>query len=451
MKNRRYISIIALLLTAIVLQSCDSTLTIDPPKTFYKYLGADGNQRGIDITIDDENSIYVLGSTESSSDKTQIYVVKTDGNGIVQWETTFGDAGDEIPKDIELLRGGTSLVVVADRTDNASGSEDFVMYMISALDGSLVQAPVIGGSTTNPDHINSITQTLDGGFIVATYREVVDPDLGTPYKAGYVYRYSSDFLLMPFQELVEQLKSSGDEENYDMVPVKVFQYDDDTYYQFGYTNTRHDTPATPDTPGVNDVIKDYNIYAIANNSGGDAVAWVVLNGPSDNSDERLTSALPAPASSGSGFVLSGYTSDPGSNEQELIILHTVEDLTSVTDQPAQALQRPLKIVSQGLSTVSGAPASVYPTRSPGFLVLGEQNINGEGNLYLTRLANNLDPVWTDPQTFRSIGGEGNDAAGTVMETSDGFILVCGTMTLGELNGQTKIVLIKLDPQGMFTD
>ncbi|MEJ0033768.1 MAG: hypothetical protein WDO15_27050 [Bacteroidota bacterium] len=50
---------------------------------------------------------------------------------------------------------------------------------------------------------------------------------------------------------------------------------------------------------------------------------------------------------------------------------------------------------------------------------------------------------------RTFGGVGDDSSGAVVEIADGRILVVGTMVLGDVKGQRKIVLMNLDSEGQF--
>src|ERR1041385_7044144 len=163
MRSSRVI-ILLLSAVAILFQSCDSTLSVDKPKDFYKYIGQDGDQTGVDLVTDSDGNIYILGSSRIASDSLgqQLYVVRTNSVGEVAWAKTFGDNADETPKDIEMLSDGT-LVLLADRSDG-----DFVIYIIDKNSGDELKPPAIKGTPGVIDHTNSITQTTDG-FVVAGY------------------------------------------------------------------------------------------------------------------------------------------------------------------------------------------------------------------------------------------------------------------------------------------
>ena len=57
-------------------------------------------------------------------------------------------------------------------------------------------------------------------------------------------------------------------------------------------------------------------------------------------------------------------------------------------------------------------------------------------------------VWASPVIF---GGQGDDFAGAVRELPDGKIVVFGTMSIGQPNGEDKMVLIKVNKDGQFAD
>jgi hypothetical protein len=134
------------------------------------------------------------------------------------------------------------------------------------------------------------------------------------------------------------------------------------------------------------------------------------------------------------------------------MVHIMEDITALVPSiPSSYIQGTPKVVTSELSAVSDTPASMYPSRSSGFLILAEENTVGDGNIYLKKVDNDFNDAWSDPHTFHVFGGVGDDRAGAVTETADGKILVCGTMILGEVNGQSKILLMKLSPEGMFNE
>jgi hypothetical protein len=432
---RGRLPIILVFAAAMVYQSCDSTLNIDKPKDFYKYIGNDGDQTGVDVVLDKDGNAYILGTSRTASDSLgqQLYVVMSNPGGQVVWSKTYGDKGDEVPKDIELLTDG-SLMILGDRSDG-----DFVLYRLAKESGKQVGPTVINGSEDLdpanpdlPDHGNSITQTLDG-FIVAGYT-----DNGL-YKTALVWRYDANMVKFPssWSYKMSLLESTN---GYDVVPIKVIQKDANTFFTFGYTNT----PGSDGNP-------DHDYFIAITSEVNDARNNLLLiAGPDPSSNERLTSIKEAPVQSGGGFILAGYTSAPNSSFEDLYVAHVVQDPTfALASNQASFLVRDPKLVTTNLVNQSGSVASIYPSVSSGFYILANEGVLGDNNLYLTKLNNDLSNAWGNDNPSRTLGGVGDDSGGAVAETNDGRILVVGTMVLGDLKGQRKVVLMNLNSDGMF--
>jgi hypothetical protein len=433
MKSRLPLILLVIIVT-MVYQSCDNSLSVDKPKDFYKYIGMDGNQTGVDLVTDTDGNAYVLGSSTIASEGAlgqQIYVVMADPKGDVVWSKTYGDDGDEVPKDIEMLTDGT-LVVLADRSDG-----DYAVYHLDRTSGAQLTPVVISGlekvlqlkpDTTTEDHANSITQTSDG-FIVAAYTN------NGSYNTALIARYYADMTSYPtsWDYQLSQFKGA---DGYDFIPVKVFQVDATNFITFGYTNSTFGGGAP----------SNYNFFILPTsdlNSAKNTFFFVDAD-PVSHPNERLTSVRQAPIQSGGGYILTGYTSSNGSS-QDIFVAKVVQDLGSASQATFLGKTR---TISSNLSNLSGASASVYASALSGFYVLGNQGVAGDNNLYLTKLDTDLSDAWGDGPA-RTFGGVGDDAGGAVAETADGRVLVVGTIVLGDLKGQRKLVLMNLNSEGFF--
>lgn len=427
---RSKLATILILVIAIVWQSCDMRSNIDPPQRFYKYIGKDGDQFGKDLTTDSEDNLYILGNTSSSQEGTQLYVVKTNSRGEVLWEQTLGDAGEEDAKDIELMAGG-QLLILANRTNVNTGEKGYAVYRLSSADGSETASKIIDGEAGFPVYANTITETLDG-FVVAAYT-----DHG-PYKSATVARYDKNFVRFTASNWDPKLKQLSGSTGYDVIPFKVFQIDPTTFYGFYYSNSI----------SGGDAIADYNFVVVVSTENNFPYRNFYLPGPDPNSNEFLTSVKAVPVKSGSGYIMTGYTSTAGGT-QDVYAVRVVQSMrNTVSNDPTEVLQGSPKVITSGLSASSNWPATVFPSQGEGFLVLANENTQGNDNMFLKKVDNLLADAWADPVSH-SFGGVGNDTPGAVIETSTGRIVICGTMVLGEVNGQKKVVLMNLNRNGMF--
>ena len=123
---------------------------------------------------------YILGGHSSSyisGDKTagcigmdDYWIIKTDGFGNIQWQKTIGGNSDDHLVSIEqtadggYIIGGTSASNISgNKSENCIGSSDYWIVKIDSF-GTIQWQNTIGGSGI--EYLNSIQQTMDGGYIL---------------------------------------------------------------------------------------------------------------------------------------------------------------------------------------------------------------------------------------------------------------------------------------------
>ncbi len=198
------------------------------------------------------------------------------------WYKEYGDAGDETPKDIEMVDDG-SLVLLADRSDG-----DIVVYRVSSENGSDVKPYFVTG-TNSQEHANTITPSLDG-FIITGYADSTLVATGAKFKTAFVFRYDKEMVqILSWDYRLSLYSGNG---GYDFVPIKVFQKDANTFFTFGYTNSPLDGTS------------DYDYFVLPTSSDNTTKnGLLIIPGPESTSDERLTSVMQAPIQSGGGLSL----------------------------------------------------------------------------------------------------------------------------------------------------
>ncbi len=128
---------------------------------------------------------YILGgysSSDISGDKTEnsigwddYWIIKLDGTGNIVWQNTIGGYNEDVLSDIHQISDGGYIIggfsnsdSGADKSENTIGDEDDEDdYWIVKLDsfGEIEWDNTIGGIYN--DHLNSIQQTTDDGYILA--------------------------------------------------------------------------------------------------------------------------------------------------------------------------------------------------------------------------------------------------------------------------------------------
>ncbi len=124
---------------------------------------------------------YIAGGYSSSGisgDKTQdtrgssdYWIVKTDSNGVKQWDARYGgNSIDQLTclqqtRDGGYILGGTSFSDSGgDKTQASQGNSDYWVVKINA-NGVKQWDATFGG--TGPDELHAIEQTIDGGYILS--------------------------------------------------------------------------------------------------------------------------------------------------------------------------------------------------------------------------------------------------------------------------------------------
>jgi hypothetical protein len=92
-----------------------------------------------------------------------ILLIKTDANGDVQWAKTYGGTGSDIASSVQQTSDGG--YIVAGHT-NSFGAGYYDIFLIKTdASGNVQWAKTYGG--TYSDYASSVQQTSDGGYIVA--------------------------------------------------------------------------------------------------------------------------------------------------------------------------------------------------------------------------------------------------------------------------------------------
>jgi hypothetical protein len=126
------------------------------------------------------DSGYILGGhsySGISGDKTEFclghgdyWLVKTNADGLIQWQNTIMGGGSDVLLSViqtddggYILGGYSNSYYSGDKTENCLGRDDFWLVKTDSLGNILWQNTIGGGDY---DRTFSVQQTLDGGYIV---------------------------------------------------------------------------------------------------------------------------------------------------------------------------------------------------------------------------------------------------------------------------------------------
>ncbi|HEU5012968.1 MAG TPA: Calx-beta domain-containing protein [Roseiflexaceae bacterium] len=124
-------------------------LTIDPVMSYTTYLGGAGFDTAYDVVVDSNNNVYVVGSTDSApfpggsgpmQGGSDVFVVKLDAAGAVQYTTILGGTAADEGRSIAVDAGGNAYVTgytysasfSGTATTNVGSADVFVTKLDSA-------------------------------------------------------------------------------------------------------------------------------------------------------------------------------------------------------------------------------------------------------------------------------------------------------------------------------
>lgn len=150
-----------------------------------KAIGGSGWEDALEVKQTADNGYIIVGATSSLGNGTDVYVVKTDANGVLEWERNYGGDFRDEAKHVEILSGGGYVVcgfkdAASDMNGNAINGDAYLLRLNA--NGDTLWTKTFGGANT--EQVNVVRQTSDGGFITAGETE----SFGESGKNGYLIR-----------------------------------------------------------------------------------------------------------------------------------------------------------------------------------------------------------------------------------------------------------------------
>ncbi len=161
-----------------------------------KTLGGSGNDTAYHIKQTRDGGYIIAGQTALKDDATNYpyppltdcWVVKLDAVGNISWQKTFGGNGSDLARDI-VQTTDDGYIIAGTTTSNdgvVSGNHGATDYWVVKLDptGNITWQKCLGGSSY--DNAKTIRQTSDGGYIVGGETYSNDGDVSGNH-GGYDY------------------------------------------------------------------------------------------------------------------------------------------------------------------------------------------------------------------------------------------------------------------------
>ncbi|KQS94294.1 T9SS type A sorting domain-containing protein [Chryseobacterium sp. Leaf394] len=401
---------------------CFAAKSQAPNIQWKKAFGGSLNDVAYSVAQTSDGGYIIAGTTNStqgnitvSHGNDDLWIVKTDGSGNLQWQKSFGGTGSEQARSVITTADGGYIVAGFTSSNNGhvtynQGSNDYWVIKLDST-GNLQWQKTYGGGGN--DMANSICQTSDGGYIIAGFSNSSSGDITNPKGNNDYWIVKTDAL----GNLVWQKSLGGD--NHDKA-TEIKQTKDGGYIVAGDSTSSIGDPSTP-TFGFSD-------FWIVKISTTGNIIWEKRYGGSQN--DFAHSVKPT---TDDGFIVAGYT-------------FSVNGHISGSIGPSDAWL--LKLDQSGNlqweKSLGGqtydAARSVIQTSDGGYLIAGDSastngipsGNNGTIDFYVVKLSSTGNVMW-----HKCLGGDNTDFGMQIIQTSDGGAVIVGetnTFNNGQVTG-----------------
>ena len=360
---------------------------------FQRTYGGNDYDEGRSVKQTWDGGYIIAGSTSSfGAGATDVFLIKVDSLGNLQWQKTFG--GNNIEKGYSLDITSDSGYVICGYT-NSFGSGGYDVYLIRTNQyGDTLWTKTYGG--TDWDFGYSVKQTSDGGFVIA----------GGTYSFG---NGDEDVYIVKTNSVGDTLWTKAYGGNNTEVANDIQLTLDNSFIVCGNT--------TSFGSGLSDV------YLLKINTSGSLIWTRVYGGINEEEANSVQQT------SDGGYIVAGFTntfSTPGYESFYLIKTDGNGDSLWTKIEQATDDKRATSVVERyyggyaltGVTTGQGEPDALF------WLTYASGDWFGSG----------------------SAGGIGNDIGYAIQQTSDhGFIIVGSTLSFGQ--GVPNVYLVKNDSTG----
>jgi hypothetical protein len=372
----------------------DAIPTTSPSPHFCKAIGGEKDDWGFSLIQTSDSGYAIAGPTTSfGAGILDVYFVRLDAHGNLQWTTTIGGPHRE---------EGTSLIQTSDggyaitgaTTSFGAGEADVYVVKLDA-NGNLQWTKTIGGESD--DRGNSLIQTSDGGYVIAGYTK----SFGAGDYDVYVVKLDANGNL----QWTKTIGGKSDEKGSSLIQTSDGGYAiASSTSSFGAGN--------------------YDVYVVKLDVNGNLQWAKTIGGPKEDWGESLIQT------SDGGYAIAGTTASFGAGEADVYVV-----------------KLDAKGNLQWTKTIGGpkikAGSSLIQTSDGGYAIAGYTKSFGAGgrDVYVVKLDANGNLQWT-----KTIGGPASEAGSSLIQTSDGGYAIAGyTESFGA--GEEDVYVVKLDKNG----
>lgn len=448
----KVLCVLLMQITFVNAQQLSNKLLGGNSEEFYTLNHYDGEGHPIIVrqTIDGGYVVASATSSSESGDVTQknhggndIWIVKFDISGKIQWQKLIGGNQDELVFQIHqtpdggyIIGGNSTSSKSGDVTGTSHGDYDFWIVKLNAT-GDILWDKLLGGN--NKEFLSDLSLTTDGGFIATGLSrsgqsgDVTDVNVFDKYM--WVVKLTSNGTIT-WNKLIGGVRTEA--------AFAIHQTSDGGYIVAGLTDDSNNGDITNTNHGY------YDMWLVKINSTG-AVQWDKLYGAVDY--ESIFAMQIAPDG---GYILAGVSTsssngDVSENNRggydawivKVDVLGNIIWKRLVGGAGDESIGN-LNVNNDGSITLAG-----YSTSSSSGEITSPNH--GENDFWITKFSSLGDIIWT-----KLYGGNKDDRAYSVIQNREGNYVISG-ISASSANGDVKDVnkgvtdlwLLTVDPNGVI--
>lgn len=389
----------------IVLAACQQPEDASPENrnTFVKFYGYTGLDIPYHVLSTADNGYMLMGNAEADSSST-MYILRINANGTEQWHIKLDSARG---RSMQPLPDGSGYLFVGDRIYEKN--EQIYSRMLFGEISEAALMDTISFSLQPLRRFYGVAMTIQGDSAITLVQEGYNMNNKSLYvskinindhQPGWYQQYQLNDRGMDAGKSLH-LNSSNDlvwvNSNTKIIPQNKI----DSYVSVPVIKQNSEALSNDRYPGTDDPDNFYFGLDIQKSISGFAAVGTVTNVLNEN-----------------GAIVFLKTSNNGVIDQ-----NSIKTFSKTDEDRGNA---------------------IYQTSDGGFIILGTTTStpttgNGGTDFYLIKIDYNGNIIWD-----RLYGGSGNESGTSVLQTSDGGYLICGT---SEINGSKFMCLIKTDANG----
>jgi hypothetical protein len=285
----------------------------DPAIQWQNTIGGDNEDVALAIDITQDGGSIIAGASlsgatgdkdEASQGGYDIWIVKLDVNGVLEWQETIGGSGDDYASSIQQTEDGGYIVggnsdsdISGDKTENSRGGLDLWILKLDN-NGTIEWQRTLGGNAQEFD--SRATQTTDGGYFVTGYSDSgISGDKTDPSNG------QRDFWALKLDSAGNILWQNGIGGSLVERPITSMQLADGTYIMGGNSFSNISGDKTENSQGESD-------YWLVRLDANGEIIWDSTIGGSSN--EIIREII---QTSDNNLVIAGYSrSNAGGDKEE---------------------------------------------------------------------------------------------------------------------------------------